>query len=67
MNPKTKKQFKRLAPKQSEYSKIMDALNIIDEQANDEFESDDLYKNEKQREKAYNMVADFIDKHAKHI
>jgi len=51
---------------ESEYNKVIDALNIIDAQANDEFETDDLYKEERTREKAYKIVADFIDKKAKH-
>lgn len=49
----------------NEYNKIIDALNIIDAQAGGEYETNDMYKEERTREKAYNIVAKFIDKHAK--
>ena len=52
-------------PKQTEYNTIIDALNLIDAQANGEYETDDMYKAEKQREKAYTKVADFVSKYAK--
>jgi hypothetical protein len=48
--------------KQTEYNKIIDALNLIDEIA----ERADSYTHEdKARGKAYKLVADFIDKNAK--
>lgn len=47
--------------KTEEYNKLMDALNLIDEQAEDE--SGNGYAEKKQRAKAYKLVADFISKH----
>lgn len=47
----------------SEYNKIIDCLNFIDEIA--EHNSTD-YNEDKKRAKAYGKIADFIDKHAKH-
>lgn len=46
----------------TQYDKLIDALNLIDEQA-DRGCNDN--KEGKQREKAYNLVANFIDKYAK--
>ena len=51
--------------KPNEYNKVIDALNLIDAQANGEYETNDMYKEERVREKAYTIVADFINKHAK--
>lgn len=49
--------------KKTEYNKIIDALNLIDEHAElGRCEYDDQVE----RLKAYEIVADFIDKHAKH-
>jgi hypothetical protein len=48
--------------KQTQYDKLIDALNFIDEIA--EHASQD-YDEDKQRAKAYKIVADFIDKNAK--
>ncbi len=45
-----------------EYDEIMDALNIIDDQA--ENGSQNLEEQEERRD-AYEKVADFISKHAK--
>lgn len=50
----------------SEYNKVIDALNIIDAQANGEFETNDHYREERARQKAYEIVANFINKKAKH-
>ena len=57
---KTKTKRKKL-PKQSEYDKVIDALNLIDEHA----EPHDDYDQAKERFKAYEIVANFIDKKAK--
>ena len=48
--------------KQTEYDKVIDALNLIDEQA---YEGGLGYDCEMERKKAYEIVADFIDKKAK--
>lgn len=48
--------------KQNEYNKVIDALNLIDEMAE---HSDPNYKEQKAQLKAYEIVANFIDKHAK--
>lgn len=48
--------------KQTEYDKVIDALNVIDEQAE---RSDNNYDEEMARAKAYKIVANFIDKNAK--
>ena len=48
--------------KKTEYDKVIDALNLIDEQA--ERGSGD-YAEQKARQRAYEIVADFIDKKAK--
>lgn len=48
--------------KPTQYDKLIDALNLIDEQA--EHGNCD-YDEEKARAKAYKLVADFIDKNAK--
>lgn len=48
--------------KPTEYDKVMDYLNFIDEQAE---QGNPDYDMAKEREKAYNKVANFIDKHAK--
>jgi hypothetical protein len=45
----------------SEYDKTIDALNLIDEQAE---RGDNSYEEEKHRQVAYDIVADFIDKYA---
>ncbi len=49
--------------KQTEYDKIIDALNLIDEQA--ESGAEESYEEKMARTRAYNKVANFIDKHAK--
>ena len=46
----------------NEYNTIIDALNLIDEQAE---KGNSTYEEDKKRSKAYEKVADFIDKHAK--
>lgn len=48
--------------KTTEYDKVIDALNLIDEQA-EQCSGD--YDEQKARGKAYEIVADFIDKKAK--
>lgn len=47
---------------ETRYDKVMDALNLIDEQA--EHGNND-YDEAEERLKAYEIVADFIDLHAK--
>lgn len=46
----------------NQYEKLINALNVIDEYADHGCND---YEEEKQREKAYNLVANFIDKYAK--
>ena len=48
--------------KQNEYNKVIDALNLIDESA--ERGGDESYEDQVERGKAYEIVANFIDKHA---
>ncbi len=59
MQKKTKKKI----VKQTEYDKVIDALNRIDEQA--ESGSQESYDEQKRRAKDYELVANFIDKYAK--
>lgn len=48
--------------KANEYDKVMEALNFIDEVA----ENCNMdYAEQKRKERAYDIVADFIDKNAK--
>ncbi|MES2408766.1 MAG: hypothetical protein V4509_00515 [Patescibacteria group bacterium] len=49
-------------PKVNEYNRIIDALNYIDEMVE---HSNITYDEQKRVAKAYNKVANFIDKHAK--
>lgn len=49
--------------KQNEYEKLMDDLNLIDEQA--ESGASESYDEKVARGKAYDRVANFIDKNAK--
>lgn len=49
--------------KQTEYNKIIDALNFIDEQAE---QGNPDYDMATERLKAYEIVANFIDLKAKH-
>ena len=62
MKKKTKKGKKARRTKVSEYDRIIEALNLIDEQAN---QSGLPYEDEVLRFKAYEVVADFIDEKAK--
>ncbi len=49
--------------KTNEYEKVIDALNRIDETA--ENNGGETYEEQEQRAKDYDLVATFIDKHAK--
>lgn len=49
--------------KQTQYDKLIDALNFIDEIAENSSGVD--YSEDRKRRKAYELVADFIDKKAK--
>lgn len=46
----------------NQYEKLMDALNVINEQAEN---GNNDYEEEKKRAKAYDLVADFINTNAK--
>lgn len=52
----------RYDPRTTQYDKLIDALNIIDEQAE---QGGGDYAESEARAKAYELVADFIDKKAK--
>ena len=49
-------------PRQTEYDKVIDALNFIDNCAEN---GNDTYDEQKERGRFYEIVANFIDKHAK--
>lgn len=48
--------------KQNEYNKVIDALNVIDEHAE---QGNETYEEQEERAKAYKIVSNFIDKNAK--
>lgn len=52
----------QLRNRKTEYERVIDCLNYIDEQAE---RGDCTYSEQKTRAKAYEVVANFIDKKAK--
>jgi hypothetical protein len=58
----TQKLLKAVASRRKNYNKLMDCLNLIDEQAE---QGGTTYEESVARKKAYDLVADFIDKYAR--